>query len=59
MCDGVSPMTGKCLVQAVAHCGAPSAAGLTGCRHSVLNAGYAGLTGLGSKVRIRIDIDNQ
>ena len=42
MCDGVSPMTGKRLMQAVARCGAPSAAGLTGCRHSILNAGYAG-----------------
>lgn len=42
MCDGVSPMTGKHLMQAVARCGAPSAAGLTGCRHSILNAGYDG-----------------
>ena len=52
-------MTGKCLMQAVAHCGAPSAAGLTGCRHSILNAGYDGLTGLGSKACAPIDIDNQ
>ena len=32
MCDGVSPMTGKRLMQAVARCGALSAAGFTGCR---------------------------
>lgn len=52
-------MTGKRLMQAVARCGALSAAGFTGCRHSILNAGYDGLADLGSKACALIDIDNQ